>query len=290
MKEGRPSRTAEQVALTRALATADGPNDRICDDPMAAAYLGPLARAALLAASVGPARLAWQLSHRLTSFSGPELFVPARTAFIDAALVRASARGLEQLVVLGAGYDSRAERFAGSLSGVRVFELDFPATQERKLRLRPRVPGVTYLPIDLAREPFEAPLCAAGFEPAKRSAFLWEGVIYYLDRTAAAGVVTEIRRLLRPGGSLFLDCFVEPPPLGLAYQLAFKAALRYVELVGEPVRTTFAPAEIRPFFERPGFRIADQADADELSRRYLRGAWSGLRLFPVWSCLDLEVV
>ncbi len=288
MKEGRPSQTAKQVALTRALATAEAPADRICDDPIALAYLGPAARATALALSPRAARAAWRLAYRLLEWGGPELFVPARTAFIDEALLRAASRGLDQLVLLGAGYDSRAERLAGTLRGVRVFELDFPATQARKLRMRPPVPGVVYLPIDLSRQPFEEPLLTAGFDPSRRSAFLWEGVIYYLDRPRAAAVLDAIRRLLAPGGSLWLDCFVEPPALSLPYRLAWRAGIAAAALVGEPVRTTLAPSEVQSFFEARGFGIADRADAAELSARYLRGRWAGLRLFPAWCCLDLE--
>lgn len=289
MRMGRSSRTAEQVALARAVATFDGPADRICDDPIALGYLGPTARAMAWLLRPELVKATWVGLHRLLPFNAGHLYVAARVAFVDRALLRYAHDGLDQLVLLGAGFDSRAERFAGDLGTARVFEIDFPATQAQKLKRRPAAPGVTYLALDLAREPFEPALLHAGFDPAKRSVFLWEGVVYYLHRAQAETVLHSIRSLLQPGGGLLLDYLVDPPreELSRPFAALLAAAFAGLRVLGEPIETRFAPEEVRPFFERPGFAVRDQADTEELERRHLRGRYAGVRLLPIWGCLDL---
>ena len=286
MKTGRFSKTAEQVALARAYATLDPPEDRVCDDPIAISYLSTHLRAYVQSLRFGPTRSIARRMSRLSPYAGSMLYVPARVAFIDQALLRRLEAGLDQLVLLGAGFDSRAERFAGDLHGVRVFELDFPATQARKLSLRPAAPGVTYLAIDLAVEPFGPALLAAGFDPARRSAFIWEGVIYYLTPDQAGGVVDSIRKMLQPGGGLTLDYILEPPSLDFPYGPMIQASLWVFRAVGEPILSRLRPDEVVPFFNRHGFNVTDRAEAEELQRRYFRGRNTQARILPIWGCLE----
>ncbi len=284
MKKGRASRTAEWVALSRAYATLDEAEDKVCDDPIALSYLNPALRACVHSMRFGPVHALAQRALHLSPFLGNGLYVPARVAFIDQALLRRLDRGLDQLVLLGAGFDSRAERLRGDLRGVTIFEIDFPSTQERKLAMRPPAPGVRYLPLDLAAQPFARALRAAGFDPAKRSAFIWEGVIYYLTREAAAQVLDDIRGLLAPGGGLMLDYLLDVPALRGPL---LAAAVALFGAVGEPVHTRLRPDEVAPFFEGHGFAIEDHAETGELERRYLRGRNAGVKLPPIYGCLDL---
>jgi methyltransferase (TIGR00027 family) len=287
MKDGRFSKTAEQVALARAYATLDPPEDRVCDDPIAISYLSLPLRASVQSLRFGPARRVARRLIQLSPFAGTTLYVPARVSFIDQALLRRVGQGLDQLVLLGAGFDSRAERFAGDLHGVDVFELDFPATQARKLSLRPGARGVKYLAIDLAKEPFGPALLAAGFDPKKRSAFIWEGVIYYLTRGQGGEVLDSIRALLQPGGGLMLDYVIDPPSLSFPYGPLVEASLLLFRAVGEPILSRLAPHEVVPLFERHGFSVADRAESEELQRRYFRGRNADVRILPIWGCLDL---
>src|SRR5262249_43732412 len=124
---GRPSQTAEVVCLMRASDQRRPSAERILDDPYARWFLGPMSRAALASweASGRGGKLAERLSPGLTAF------VLTRHRWIDDCLRRALARDVEQVVLLGAGYDTRAYRFASELAGRPVFEVDFPATSRR---------------------------------------------------------------------------------------------------------------------------------------------------------------
>src|SRR5512144_187954 len=111
MVPNAPSQTAEAVCLMRATDQRHPPEQRILDDPYAKLFLGRLARAALLSweASGTLGDLAERLSPGLTAY------VLTRHRFIDDRLRQALKGDITQLVLLGAGYDSRAYRFAAEL-------------------------------------------------------------------------------------------------------------------------------------------------------------------------------
>jgi methyltransferase (TIGR00027 family) len=124
--KGQSSRTAEYVALFRALETQRPVERRVFADPLASAFLsGLLAAVAALARVPGigalvPMAIDWRVP-------GPRPSAVARTKVLDEAIQAALAAGIEQLVILGAGYDSRAYRLAGA-GRVPVFEVDHPRT------------------------------------------------------------------------------------------------------------------------------------------------------------------
>src|SRR6185503_11837805 len=115
---------------------------------------------------------------------GSYCFTIARTRHFDEALLAACRNGVEQVVLLGAGYDSRAFRFADELSGITVFEVDHPGTQARKRAILEAggkaLGNLRYVPLDFTVGSLEKALADAGFVPGRRTLFLWEGVSYYL--------------------------------------------------------------------------------------------------------------
>src|SRR5262249_33733695 len=118
-------------------------------------------------------------------WSGSRGTVVVRTRYIDDALTAALRSGAEQVVILGAGVDSRACRVPG-IVGTRVFEVDHPMTQAAKKRVIARrlgaLPGhVTFVPIDFSTHTLDRVLPAAGFRPDARTFFICEGVTHYLS-------------------------------------------------------------------------------------------------------------
>ncbi|WP_426977531.1 class I SAM-dependent methyltransferase [Pseudarthrobacter sp. O4] len=132
----------------------------------------------------------------------------ARTSFYDAALHR-HLPGIEQLVILGAGFDTRAYRLPPE-ANVRCFEIDQPRTQAFKLRML-RDAGLaahlaTYVAADFQAEDWFEKLVASGFDPARPAFFLWEAVTMYLDRDS---VERTLRRIAgtAPGSVVAFDYF-----------------------------------------------------------------------------------
>jgi methyltransferase (TIGR00027 family) len=187
MRDDQPSRTAEYMALFRALENVRPAHERLFSDPLARAFLGARLRlVADLARVPLVARLACDLIDR--RWPGVRTSAVARTRFIDDRVVTAVSEGAQQVVILGAGFDARAYRLAALRQRV-VFEVDHPSTQARKRRLLEaaigRVPqNVRFVPTDFAEHRLEADIAAAGYDPERRSLVLWEGVTNYLMASA----------------------------------------------------------------------------------------------------------
>src|SRR5580700_12019169 len=191
MEPGQPSRTAFAAAAHRAAhQLLEG--GRIFADPLATAVLG-----APEANLVGEG--AQQPATR-----GMRLFIAARSRFAEESLAAAVARGVRQYVVLGAGLDTFAHRNPFAEQGLRVFEVDHPATQGWK---RQRLAGaglappasLTFAPVDFERQTLADGLAAAGFDAAKPAVFAWLGVVVYLTRAAVIETLRFVASL--PAGT-----------------------------------------------------------------------------------------
>jgi methyltransferase (TIGR00027 family) len=175
------------MALFRALETKRPASERVFSDPLARAFLSRPVRAVVAAAGLpGIGSLVPALIDR--RWPGPRLSAVVRTRVLDDAVRGALAEGLDQLVLLGAGYDSRPYRLRGARN-VRVFEVDLPATQAVKRRVITELLGtapahVRFVPVDFEREPLAQAMAAAGLAADKRTFFLWEGVVAYLSAEA----------------------------------------------------------------------------------------------------------
>ena len=137
--------------------------------------------------------------------------VIARTLYFDRILGRVLPE-VEQFVLLGAGYDTRAY---GPLvpDGVACFELDQPGTQTlKRSSLREagiETPGVTFVPVDFSRDDAFEKLIASGYDPGRKTAFLWEGVTLYLSEHDVRKTLRGLREHAAPGSVLVADIYGE---------------------------------------------------------------------------------
>jgi methyltransferase (TIGR00027 family) len=265
-----PSTTAEAVCLIRAYEHAKPAALRIVDDPYAHWFLRPLLRAVLSRGGVMPdlgVYADW-------ATDGITRFVAARHRFMDDALLRAAPRA-RQVVLLGAGYDMRAYRFASQLRRCTVFEVDHPATAQRKAgilaRRRKELPAVDVIrvPVDFEKQSFRRELQRAGFEAGQPTFFVWEGVSMYLSRANVQRTLTEVRAMSKAGSELVMDLWFLPDEPNLISS-ARRWSANLLSLLGEPVTFSLHPEDAPPFLERLGFRLRDLADAETLRRRYFR--------------------
>lgn len=265
MPEG-PSRTAEYVALFRAVETARPEGERLFSDPHAASFLdGRLALGAKVAGLPGGQGLITSYIDRNWPGSRPSAVI--RTRLIDDAVSAAITDGAEQMAILGAGYDTRGIRLPAA-AAIPVFELDQPPTQERKkARLRDRDGGlpenVTYVPFDLLEEGVGAPLERAGFRPGLKSVFVWEGVLSYLTPEAVDQTLAWITAAGAPGSRLIYT-YVDLALLeGSDGQPPWSAQ---VAKVGEPFRYGLDPGRMDEFLDERGLRpVWDMSTAEALA-------------------------
>ncbi len=263
MHAARPSQTAALVAFMRALANEGVTTVPDFHDPVARDVL-PRAWRVLLALTSG--RVSRLPAAALARLTAQVDIVPLRVATIDAAIASAVAEGARQLVVLGAGLDTRAWRI-GALADVDVFEVDHPATQATKRRmvagLRPVARAVHWVPVDFERGRLGDALTAAGHRPDALTAWVWEGVVMYLTDAALRATLADVAACSAPRSTLALH-YHEPGPSRMHAPVA-RALLR---VVSEPLVGLRTREAMRDEVERAGFSVVDdvglEGQADRL--------------------------
>jgi methyltransferase (TIGR00027 family) len=266
MESGRASKTALRVAIRRA-AHQLMEQPRILDDPIAVRLLGP-----------GFARDMERASHRVARDF--RAFMAARNRYAEDRLAEAVANGVAQYVVLGAGLDTFAYR--NPFPSLRVFEVDFPATQEGKRTMLAEaeiaLPAkLTFVPLDFEHKTLAAGLAEAGFDAGSAAFFGWLGVVPYLTLEAFRATLSAIAQL--PAGSaVSFDYAVAPETLSPLGRKAFDALAGRVAAAGEPFQLFFTPEQMESELRRVGFWRIEQVDSERLNELYFNDRADGLKL------------
>jgi methyltransferase (TIGR00027 family) len=270
LRDGEPSSTARGAATHRALhQMVEG--GMIFSDPFAIRILDDETRAGLEESAADPSRRPMRL------------FIAARSRFSEEALAASVARGTRQVVVLGAGLDTFSLRNPHAGLGVRVFEVDYPATQGWK-RERLKLAGLaipdslTFAPVDFERQSLADGLRAAGFQADSPAFFQWLGVVPYLTREAISQTLDFIAGV--PDSEVVFD-YAEPfanYPAGRREHimaLAASAASR-----GEPWLSQFDPAELAELLRQKGFGIVEDLGLAGLTERFYGNLRQGIVIGP----------
>ena len=205
-------------------------------------------------------------------------YVNARTRHFDARLAHAAAEGIDQVVILGAGFDSRAYRFAPRHPTLRFIEVDLPATQAAKRQAVTRVLGslpayVRYAPIDFDSESLDQVLANAGYDPKRRTLFILEGVTMYVGATGNDTTFAFIARHSAPGSRIVFDYLWRRVVDGdFAGLYGASSSARGVARVGEPYVTGWSPQAVEAFVTGHGLRVLDHLGSADMTRRYLTGS------------------
>ncbi|MBR0753711.1 class I SAM-dependent methyltransferase [Bradyrhizobium jicamae] len=257
MTERPPSRTALGAAGYRA-AHQQFEGGKVFSDPLARVILGDDADAIIASLSADPTQ------------RGMRIFMAARSRFAEDCLGGAVSRGVRQAVVLGAGFDTFALRNPFSDLGLRVFEVDHPATQAWKRRRLSEVglvvpASLTFAAVDFESDDLGQGLRDAGFEADRPAFFMWLGVVPYLERTAIAATLRYIAGV--PKSEVVFD-YSEPlenyPPERRDAVVALAA--RTAE-IGEPWLSHFNPDEIVQELLGYGFDDIEDLGMSDLAMR-----------------------
>jgi methyltransferase (TIGR00027 family) len=284
MIEGVPSKTAQRVAVRRAAHQLfDHP--RVFEDPLAVTVIGEEA-----AAKLGSA----QEKFETTAARRLRAYMAARSRFAEDELERAIARGATQYVILGAGLDTFGYR--NHHAGLRVFEVDHPATQSWKQKRLDAAgvtppPSLTFVPANLedqpgqemsgnelaGPQPLRASLEAAGFRSDRISFFSWLGVTPYLTAGATMATLEFIGSLPQSSGVVF-DYAVERSALDSAEQLALDALASRVARAGEPFRLFLDSRALMQMLKVAGFHAVEDMGPAEIDSRYFAARSDGLQV------------
>lgn len=273
----RASRTAEFMALFRALETSRPAGERLFADPLARNFLRPSLRVAVCMARLPMlgALIEWFIDRR---WPGARTSGVARTRLIDGEIAAALQQGIGQVVLLGAGFDARAYRLAG-IGRSRVFEVDHAATLDVKREVlrthaRQTTGHVRFVEVDFERDDLRESLVSAGFRTDVPAFFLWEGVTNYLTADAVDATLGSVASLSATGSRL-LFTYVHRAVIDAATASSNMHRLfATLQGVGEPWTFGFDPDELPGFLASRGFSLSMDQSACEYRARYLgtRGA------------------
>jgi methyltransferase (TIGR00027 family) len=206
-------------------------------------------------------------------WTGSRGTVVVRTRYIDDALGEALRSGVEQVVILGAGFDSRAYRVPG-IERARVFEVDHPLTQARKREVLRRRLGalpshVTLVSIDFGQHTLDAVMLGAGYRREARTFFICEGVTHYLTADAVDAVFRYVAQSAAVGSRMVFT-YIHQAILGESNAFAGSAeTLATVRRGGEPYTFGFDPADLPRYLAARGLVLIEDVGAGTYRERYL---------------------
>jgi methyltransferase (TIGR00027 family) len=259
--QGTPSRTAFGVAGRRAAhQLVDRP--LVFEDPLAVRIVG--GRVDTKESPVSRAMRA---------------FMAVRSRYAEDNLATAVAHGVSQYVVLGAGLDTFAYR---NPFGIRVFEVDHPATQAWKRELLAEAMIVapetaTFVAVDFERENLAHRLAGSGFQISETAFFCWLGVTPYLTREAFEETLGFLASTAE-GSAVVFDWCVEPSMLSATEQMALEALAARVAAIGEPFQLYFRPDDLEGALRSAGFDEMETLGREEINERYFANRSDGLHV------------
>jgi methyltransferase (TIGR00027 family) len=284
MKKSQISITSQSIALMRAMEFEKPEAERICDDPLAGQFIDPF--------------FYW-FGKRFTGLAerrspGVMGFMTARCRYMDDFLTECLAGGIEQLVILGAGLDSRAYRVGELKDRMAVFEVDHPGTQKAKIERVNKVLGgapahVTYVPIDFNTEDLQK-LISSGYAPSKKTLFIWEGVTHYLTADAVDQTLAFVARQSAPGSSIVFDYLYASALTAEKKRDEIKRMERARRFTGEGLTFGIEEGRIGEFLRARGFERIVSVTADDLHAKYFTGVNRIRTIAPIYAIAHAAVI
>jgi methyltransferase (TIGR00027 family) len=271
----RPSGTAEGIAYMRYYESLRPPAQRICNDYLAYHFMAWWVKAAALACRPLPtAFMDWAFERKGKGVSG---YIAVRTRMFDEYVLKGAAEGASQYVVMGAGLDSRAYRFADQLAGVRIFEVDHPSSQaakkQRVIKHFGKLPShVRYVPVDFTRDDLLDRLSNAGYEPGLPTLFTLEGVVMYLDVNSVLNTLSFIHENSGSASSVIFDYVYLAALDGRIKNRVITHMNSLKWIFHEPILFGIEQGEAESFLRANGFKRAEDYPPQRLYELFLKPA------------------
>jgi methyltransferase (TIGR00027 family) len=269
LRGGRASRTAEFAALFRAGSMNFPADVRPLEDPYAehfvtAPYLRTFMRSKALMRATG-----FMTNRYYRGIIGQTVM---RSRYADDALRAATAEGVDQVVMLGSGFDATSVRL--SEPSLRFFEVDHPETQARKRAvLAEHAPAealerIRFVPCDFNAERPGELLVEHGFDPARPAFVNWLAVSWYIPRESVEGALTDIASVTAPGSRLVFDYLHRSTADGTSDDRGARRGRRRSARVREPWEFGIDPEEVPAWLRGFGFEVVEQMTGSDLDDRY----------------------
>ena len=266
--------TAQGVAKQRLIETIAGPEKSVINDPYADKFV----------IGSGVIKL---MGHRLNVWLTSKLapgfheHLISRTRFIDDLIENSAKEGVQQYVILGAGYDSRANRLNLPPS-LKIFEVDQPEVSDIKLSKLPKdlpnLENITYVNVDFSYQSLSEQLLTAGFDKTKSTIFTLEGVSQYITKEAVSSTIQELSLITKDARSIFFMSYVDEllkkdpaACFGKGYPNPTKKANLIQTLsakVGEPWISFYRDEEVESILAENGYAIKENVTLEDLNSLY----------------------
>lgn len=199
----------------------------------------------------------------------------SRSRFTEDSLEEAVRQGVQQYVILGAGFDTFAFRRSDLLERLRVFEVDHPATQaEKRRRIEKaewRIPKqLHFIAVDFNKENLTEALSNSMYDPERPSFFSWQGVTYYLAREVVLTTLREIARMAGKNNLIVFDYIdadaFHPEKAGRRIRLMQEIA----KMVGESMQTGFTQELLSVELADTGWQLLENLAPSEIEAGYFQ--------------------
>ncbi len=265
--ENQPSQTAMGVTFMRALAAVDKREEIRGHDYLAEIFLPEDQRDYLKSPEI-------QQKIVKGDHSVVYEYIIARTAYFDKIVEQAFRDNIPQIIILGAGYDSRPYRFKDLIKDTRIFELDIHTTQQQKIQLllQKNIPipdQLTFVPINFNMETLGDALYKANYYKDQKNLFIWEGVTPYLSLKAIDDTLHFIKTISASGSTLCFDYTTRWSEMMNAYGVRKLFETHMANYSGEVARFSLERGKIESFLSDRGYKIIEHLTAEDMERKYL---------------------
>lgn len=271
-----PSKTAETIAMVRVGESRKPEDERVCYDPYAIRFIS---REVLEFSTGNPEKYKAFLAQSERLIPGARNSIIARVRYFDDVVTSFIGDGLEQLVILGAGYDTRAYRIDG-LKNVRIFEVDHPVTQKIKVEKIKEIfgslPGhVTYVPVEIGVDYLGRKLLDGGYDRSLKTLFVMEGLLMYLPPGIVDETLSFIALNSGRNNSIVFDYIPQSVVDGTCETEAGRNWRKGVMDVGEPFQFGIKDGEIETFLTQRGFSKIRNVTSEDYKKAYFFGKNEG---------------
>lgn len=268
-----PSKMAEGIAMHRFGESSKPEDERICYDPYAIHFISP---DIIEFGMKHPEEAKAKVEQMEKLFPGLSSSIIARVRYFDDFLEKFIEEELEQLVILGAGYDTRAYRIEELKGKIKVFEVDHPNTQSFKVQKLEEIFGsipehVVYVPVDFEIESFGQKLSDKGYDPSKKTLFVMEGLVMYIPPKAIAETLSFIVENSGKGSAVIFDYYPESVVDGTCKLEIGDNIRNFLIKQGEPLQFGIKEEKIEDFLAEFGFSNIKNVTSEDYKKAYFHG-------------------
>jgi methyltransferase (TIGR00027 family) len=268
-----PSQMAEGIAMQRFGESKKPEDERICYDPYAIHFIRP---EIIEFGMKHPEEAKAKIEQTENLFPGLSISIMARVRYFDDFIIKSIEEGLEQLVILGAGYDTRAYRIEELKENIKVFEVDHPNTQSFKIEKIKEIFGYTpdnvvYVPVDFETETLSQKLFDNGYSSLKKTLFIMEGLVMYIPPKSVAETLSFIVENSGKGSAVLFDYYPESVVDGTCKLEIGTNIKNHLIQIGEPLQFGIKEDEIEDFLTQFGFSNIKNVTSEDYKKAYFHG-------------------